>query len=229
MKADPMQASSCLLTSPAASQRSPLELDGYLTGIIVAPQAAPIPPSRWMAELWGEAEPLFEDKARIGRVHRAIMTHYDGLLRDIDRSLDRWQADRVVDFRPMFLVGDEKPRHDAVRVWARGLWKAMQLAPEAWHELTEDQRTRVIMTAFVGFFDIGELEPHEICDDVDERLDQAAAQIPRMILMLRKVARSRETAARRASAVRVLGPKIGRNDPCRCGSGKKYKHCCAIA
>ncbi len=21
-------------------------------------------------------------------------------------------------------------------------------------------------------------------------------------------------------------PKIGRNDPCRCGSGKKYKKCC---
>lgn len=23
----------------------------------------------------------------------------------------------------------------------------------------------------------------------------------------------------------VLG-KVGRNDPCPCGSGKKYKHCC---
>jgi len=22
--------------------------------------------------------------------------------------------------------------------------------------------------------------------------------------------------------------KIGRNDPCSCGSGKKYKHCCAL-
>jgi SEC-C motif-containing protein len=22
------------------------------------------------------------------------------------------------------------------------------------------------------------------------------------------------------------GPKIGRNEPCPCGSGKKYKHCC---
>ena len=21
-------------------------------------------------------------------------------------------------------------------------------------------------------------------------------------------------------------PKIGRNEPCSCGSGKKYKHCC---
>jgi preprotein translocase subunit SecA len=22
------------------------------------------------------------------------------------------------------------------------------------------------------------------------------------------------------------GPKVGRNDPCTCGSGKKFKHCC---
>jgi len=22
--------------------------------------------------------------------------------------------------------------------------------------------------------------------------------------------------------------RIGRNDPCPCGSGKKYKHCCAL-
>ena len=22
------------------------------------------------------------------------------------------------------------------------------------------------------------------------------------------------------------GPKVGRNDPCTCGSGKKYKNCC---
>jgi preprotein translocase subunit SecA len=27
-------------------------------------------------------------------------------------------------------------------------------------------------------------------------------------------------------APRVSGKKIGRNDPCPCGSGKKYKHCC---
>ena len=25
--------------------------------------------------------------------------------------------------------------------------------------------------------------------------------------------------------VQRLGPKVGRNDPCHCGSGKKYKHC----
>lgn len=26
--------------------------------------------------------------------------------------------------------------------------------------------------------------------------------------------------------LRRRGPKIGRNDPCLCGSGQKYKRCC---
>jgi len=25
--------------------------------------------------------------------------------------------------------------------------------------------------------------------------------------------------------VRRAGPKVGRNDPCPCGSGRKFKHC----
>ncbi|SHL03306.1 preprotein translocase subunit SecA [Rhodothermus profundi] len=39
-----------------------------------------------------------------------------------------------------------------------------------------------------------------------------------------------DAAARRDPTVKeqpvVVGTKIGRNDPCPCGSGKKYKHCC---
>jgi preprotein translocase subunit SecA len=31
--------------------------------------------------------------------------------------------------------------------------------------------------------------------------------------------------AEKAKPIRT-GPKVGRNDPCPCGSGKKYKHCC---
>jgi preprotein translocase subunit SecA len=29
----------------------------------------------------------------------------------------------------------------------------------------------------------------------------------------------------RAQPAQHDGPKVGRNDPCPCGSGKKYKHC----
>lgn len=33
-------------------------------------------------------------------------------------------------------------------------------------------------------------------------------------------------AEQRKSKTVVKGKKVGRNDPCPCGSGKKYKHCC---
>ena len=39
---------------------SPLELDGYLTGIVVTPQPAPILPSTWMMRLWSEDHPIFD-------------------------------------------------------------------------------------------------------------------------------------------------------------------------
>jgi hypothetical protein len=32
--------------------------------------------------------------------------------------------------------------------------------------------------------------------------------------------------ARGLAPIRRTGPKVGRNDPCPCGSGKKYKKCC---
>jgi preprotein translocase subunit SecA len=39
-----------------------------------------------------------------------------------------------------------------------------------------------------------------------------------------------ETALRAATApVRRETPKVGRNDPCPCGSGRKYKKCCGAA
>jgi preprotein translocase subunit SecA len=40
------------------------------------------------------------------------------------------------------------------------------------------------------------------------------------------VSGERQEAAPRAAQVKRSVPKVGRNDPCPCGSGKKYKHCC---
>jgi preprotein translocase subunit SecA len=43
------------------------------------------------------------------------------------------------------------------------------------------------------------------------------------------VSRQQEAAAgpvSPAKTIRLEQPKVGRNDPCPCGSGKKYKKCC---
>src|SRR6516165_9901424 len=189
---DATAARPAILHSPQISM-SPLELDGYLTGIVVTPQAAPIRPSAWIARLWGDEAQVFEDEAQIKAVLGAVMIRYNTLLRDIDRSLKRLEAGRIVDYRPLFLSDGQKPAHDAVRRWVRGFWTAMTLAPETWSALAEDERTQTIIAPFVGFFDIDKLE---IPDATDDRLDADAALIPRMILILRKLAHIRKADAR---------------------------------
>ena len=103
----------------------------------------------------------------------------------------------------------------------------MTLAPATWSGLVEDERTKVVLEPFIGFFDLGGPRPEVGPSDSDALLDAEAALIPRMILILRKLARIREAADRSAPISRR--EKVGRNDPCPCGSGKKYKRCCARA
>ena len=141
--ADPAATWLAFLASPGAPKTalSPLELDGYLTGIIVSPQPAPIMPSRWLGGLWGEDEPVFEDEKQINLILGAVMGHYNALIKEIDRSLKRLEAGHACDYRPMFLTDNSKPPRDAVRGWVRGFWKAMALAPEAWGALADGKTT----------------------------------------------------------------------------------------
>ncbi len=214
------------LASPAAPARamSLLELDGYLTGVIVAPSL--IRPRRWMAGLWADDEPVFDDAAQIQSVLSAVGILFNMLSARIDRSLRRLEAERVCDYRPAFQPTESKPSHDAVKTWVGGFWRAMALIPADWHALAADERTQVIIAPFVGFIDAGD-ETFELAADIDDRLDEAAAEIPRAILLLRKIAQLR--ASRSQAQPDARRTKIGRNDPCPCGSGKKYKHCCGQA
>jgi uncharacterized protein len=224
--ADPLAAWRTYIGSSSAPKAamSPLELDGYLTGVIVCPQPRPIMPSTWLVGLWGEEEPVFDNDEQIKTVLGAVMEHYNALIAGIDRSLKRLEADGIADYRPLFLSGDGKPQPDAVRRWVHGFWKAMSLAPRPWRMLGEDERTQPLLTPFIGFIDVEDGEPFEPADNIDELLDEAAAAIPRAVTVLRKLAQIRSQPAEMPR-----WPKTGRNDPCPCGSGKKYKRCCGAA
>ncbi|HUA56546.1 MAG TPA: UPF0149 family protein [Candidatus Sulfotelmatobacter sp.] len=223
---DTIEAWRRFLSSPAAPKTalSALELDGYLTGIIVAPEPAPILPSAWIPGLWDGDEPIFDDLEQAQIALGAAIAHYNAIIAEIDRSLRRLEADRVSDYRPLFLTGDAKPSHNDVRSWVRGFSKAMALAPTAWTALAEDERTQPLIHPLVGFIETDDAEPFEMRDDADDLLDAAAALIPRTVTILRKITQMRQEEPPAQAPHRRT--KIGRNDPCSCGSGKKYKHCC---
>jgi uncharacterized protein len=98
----------------------------------------------------------------------------------------------------------------------------MEVAPSEWLSLGADERTQVLLAPLVGFMDIPD-EAFEPAEDIDERLDEAAALIPRCILLLRKIAQFQH------SRPETRRGKIGRNDPCPCGSDKKFKRCCGVS
>jgi uncharacterized protein len=229
MTSEPIMLPDELAAAPGSPRivRSPLGLDGYLTGIIVTPQTAPIRLHKWIAGLWSEEEPIFDDTAVMKAVLDAVIERHNVITAEIDRSLDRLQAEKICDYQPLFLSGGV-PSHDSVRLWARGLWKAMTLAPDAWTALMKGERGQTLLRPFVGFFEPDEQQPFDTDrpENLDEILDEDAAAIPHTILVLRKLARLRSAKQPASTATRRPG-KTGRNDPCPCGSGQKYKRCCA--
>ena len=68
--------------------------------------------------------------------------------------------------------------------------------------------------------------PEEI--EAEERQRRAAAQQAMEFQHAQAQAASRtaQSAAAADAKVAKAKPKVGRNEPCICGSGKKYKHCC---
>jgi uncharacterized protein len=210
------------LMSPTAAKLAmePLELDGYLTGVIVSPEM--IPPRRWINRPWREDMP-FDDIEEAQAAMNGIMARYYTMLNEIDRNLKQLESDGDCDYRPAFLTSAEKPSHDAMRTWVKGFWQAMALAPATWSSFAEDKRANVLVEPFVGFIDVGDGKPFEPADNIDKLLDDAAAAIPRTVIVLRMLAGMRADHPMPSSR----RSKVGRNDPCPCGSGKKYKRCCA--
>ena len=101
----------------------------------------------------------------------------------------------------------------------------MKLAPDYWSAIAEDERTATFVALFTGFLDIG--EPFDERDDANEIRDQHAALIPRALVGVRKLALMREDKRPVLRAMQT--GKTGRNEPCPCGLGMKYKRCCAVA
>jgi yecA family protein len=186
------------MTSPAMSNTgtSQLELDGFLTGIVVTPRAGPLTPGEWFPALCGDEDLFFKRGVLVDVMLGPVMKRHDGLVADIDRSLERLKVNGVVDYRPLFLSDDRKPNHERVRTWVRGFCKAMMVTPESWSALVEGERTQILIEPFVGFLDLDDCPHYETPELVEELLNLNAALIPRMILVLRNLAVTRRTAPR---------------------------------
>lgn len=214
-----------LLSLPGNDGMLLSEFDGLCAGLIVCPQM--IPPSEWLPRVWGsDRAPDFDTEASYQDALDLIMGHYN----EVARSL----MPPEMEYGPV-LDQDRRTGGILWKMWVRGFEQAMRLRMDAWEEIIksadEEAGSSVMMM----------LALHEIANDESDlpqtSIEELTAKAPDLIVEL-VIAFNRwtkghdvpETAVSFAKASAPTAPfrgkKAGRNDPCPCGSGRKYKRCC---
>jgi uncharacterized protein len=191
-----------------------LALDGYLTALHVGPSL--ILPSEWMTGVWGD-ESVFDDVDEAQSILNALMMHYNAIGAELAKGRKQ--------YRPHGWPDDDAERAstETAAEWSFGFWKGMLLRPYDWQPLIRDDNTRAVLAPILCFIetDDGESVLRGNPDALDDLMIDAAAMIPDVVPIIRQYWRS-------ASMAKQPRSRPGQNDPCSCGSGKKYKRCCGL-
>lgn len=210
-----------LANLPAESDAMLLsELDGYLAGVVACPEQ--IPPAEWLPPVWGDgAAPLFEDEREARWHDDLVMEHHAAIVAALGRGPGR--------FKP-FMEVDARRREVMWELWIEGFAVALDLRPDAWDELADAAPEPVAeaysgLTTLIGIAsDESDLER----DVIDRLTEDAPVLIPGWIELLDGWRVGRGVGGT-APAEPSAPAKVGRNDPCPCGSGRKHKKCCGAS
>jgi uncharacterized protein len=117
--------------------------------------------------------------------------------------------------------------------WARGFMRGVQMRHDAWSELINDEKYGGSLSPMMMLYhehdEDPELRPDPITPDKREPvIAYMAAGLMNAYEYFRKKDREDDLGVD-APEPRRNASKVGRNDPCPCGSGKKYKKCCGGA
>ena len=148
------------------------------------------------------------------------MAHYNSVAEAMTRS--PW-------IEPIYEVD---PNSDEVmwEPWIDGFTRAMGLRPDAWDRLLAqaDEETRTTMIFLMALQEIYTGHSKFTDEEIDEIDLEAPNLIPNCVATILYQSRpelSRMEPANRSEMPFNAGPRPGRNDPCSCGSGRKYKAC----
>ena len=196
------------------------DLDGFLTGIAIGPEL--VMPSEWLPVVWGGEEPVFADGDQAQAVLGAIMSRYNEILRQVEEG----------SFEPVLWITPDETVIAAD--WAEGFALAIGLRPEAWDPVLKSKRHAPLLLSILGLCgdQNGESALGLDADAEDELAREAPDMIPACVGEIARFWRARRAAhphnfrTDRVSAAAHMATKTGRNDPCPCGSGKKFKKCC---
>ena len=198
-----------------------VELDGFLTSLAIGPEL--VPPSVWLKTIWGrENGSKFESLDRAQRILSLIMRRYNTLI-----SL----FEDPPEFAPILWEREREGTTEQIADdWCWGFMTGVGLASDAWQPLLTDADNRAMLRPIVT---LGTEEGWRLLEadrDPDGAAQAALDGLEAAVIAIShywRVERRERSAALQRASIRPRSPRVGRDDPCPCGSGRKYKHCCA--
>ena len=199
------------------------ELNGYVTGILVSKSL--IPPSEWLPGAWGEdGKSNFADLASAEATIQAVMVHYNDTAALINGG--GW-------IEPIY-EEDINSGETLYEPWVDGFVRAMQLREAEWLAIANgpDSDAKMAVNMIFMMQEIYE-GTSSLSEDEIANIDADAPDlIPDLVAMI--IAETRgfdpfppDETAEAGVVLPFQAPKLpGRNDPCPCGSGRKFKACC---
>ena len=188
-------------------------LDGFFAALACAPVT--IMPSIWMPAIWGgeHLAPEWESEQEFTEFSKSIMLHYNGVMSDFQ--------DQV--YEPLFLGGDDSSSELLiVDEWCEGFVKGLNL----WGEMKPQDMKQLEACLYPIRHFCTDDGFEALASMSDSEIYQLQSSIQPKVRALHKYfykpAERADTTFIRAT------PKVGRNDPCPCDSGKKYKKCCGL-
>lgn len=206
--------------------------DGYLAACVVGP--SPVPVHEWLEAIFGQptlpvcAEPGHQDRllALLLRRHRDITTAtslsseaitMDNIFAPLRGEVS---ADELISPYQLDEQGQRKGSWSC-KDWAAGFRRAM-LEDPLWEDLLDDPAASVLL-APVMIYQQG-YNP----DKPELQIEQQKNLFPMLAICTSKIREFWRGASPEDTFAPFVreAPKVGRNDLCPCGSGKKYKKCC---
>ncbi len=193
------------------------ELHGFLTALICNPEL--VMPSVWVPLVWGGGESGFESEEQLAATVDSLMLLYN----DISRRL----AEGSSRFEPILATpsGTGEPENLA-RGWCRGFMRGAGLQIDLW---AEEIATRIehLMFPIMALASNEDNEEYAMIHEEPRLFVGLADRLPDIAVALYDFwRRERDPCLDETAVERARAEKPGRNDPCPCGSGKKYKRCC---
>lgn len=188
------------------------ELDGMLTAVLSGPVV--VEPDRWLVAVWGGEKniPRWKNEREMNRFINLSFKH----MNDIAERL----SDYPDQFEPMFGINEmEGQEFTVVEEWCFGYMRGVALTD--WSALPEALKADLDLIALHG----SEENFSRLDELTEEAFHESIAQIRPAALRLYAYWAANPQQPEPQQPV-INGTKVGRNDPCPCGSGKKFKSCC---